>query len=316
MKLLKLNTLLISLLVSAAAFTAQAQLKLPASHTRQHNTLIANQRPSVNPFKIENNNMLLNQIKAREAAMDNEIFNSFWNSEHVNPYGTAVTIPDHHDIDVSEYVSPCPGYITSNYGYRAKFGRMHKGIDIGIRMNDTIRAAFDGKVRLTNYEAKGYGNYVIIRHPNGLETVYGHLTRPLVKADQTVRAGDPIALGGNTGRSTGPHLHFETRYMGYAINPNAIFDFNNKVTHTDTYTFSKQTYTQPRNYAPKREIAKSESSNPYVSQSNSRSTYVVKRGDTLSSIARAYGMSATTLCKLNGISKSATIREGQTLKIK
>lgn len=177
MKLLKLNTLLISLLVSAAAFSAQAQLKLPASHTRQHNSLIANQRPSVNPFKIENNDMLLNQIKAREAAMDNEIFNSFWNSEHVNPYGTAVTIPDHHNIDVSEYVSPCPGYITSNYGYRSRFGRMHYGTDLKLQVGDTVRAAFSGKIRLTKYEGRGYGYYVVMRHPNGLETVYGHLSR-------------------------------------------------------------------------------------------------------------------------------------------
>ena len=154
---------------------------------------------------------------------------------------------------------PCPGQVTSNYGYRARFGRMHKGIDLAIRSNDTIYAAFEGKVRLTNYEAKGYGNYVILRHPNGLETVYGHLNKFLVKPDQVVKAGQPIALGGSTGRSTGPHLHFETRYMGYAINPNAIFDFKNKTTHTDTYTFSKSTYTQPRNYAPTTTLAKSDS---------------------------------------------------------
>ena len=107
MKFFKLNTLLAALLTSAAAFTSQAQLKLPASHTNQHNSLIANQKPSVNPFKIENNNVLLNQIKEREAAINNEIFTSFWTSDRVNPYGTAVTIPDHKDIDVSEY-TPLP----------------------------------------------------------------------------------------------------------------------------------------------------------------------------------------------------------------
>ena len=310
-----IKTILASAILAALAVSPLAAQKITSRspHSDAHKQLLANQTKTKDQIRLVEKNTFIDLIDDIEPEPD--IYTEGWNSKRVNPFREQ-DVPNSKVIDVTGYFMPCPGQVTSNYGYRAKFGRMHKGIDIGIRMNDTIRAAFDGKVRLTNYEAKGYGNYVIIRHPNGLETVYGHLTRPLVKADQTVRAGDPIALGGNTGRSTGPHLHFETRYMGYAINPNAIFDFNNKVTHTDTYTFSKQTYTQPRNYAPKREIAKSESSNPYVSQSNSRSTYVVKRGDTLSSIARAYGMSATTLCKLNGISKSATIREGQTLKIK
>ena len=250
MKLLKFNTLLISLLASAAAFTAQAQLKLPKSHTNQHNSLIANQRPSVNPFKIENNDLLLNQIKAREAAIDNEVFNSFWNSESVNPYGTAVTIPDHHDIDVSEFVSPCPGHITSNYGYRSRFGRMHYGTDLKLQVGDTVRAAFSGKIRLTKYEGRGYGYYVVMRHENGLETVYGHLSRFLVKPNQYVKAGDPIALGGNTGRSTGPHLHFECRYLGIPINPAAIIDFENQVPHKDIFAFDKRTYGKSQKYAP------------------------------------------------------------------
>ena len=145
---------------------------------------------------------------------------------------------------------PVPGPVTSNYGYRPKFGRMHKGVDLRLKSNDTVVAAFDGKVRVVNYEGKGYGNYVIIRHPNGLETVYGHLNKHLVKENQVVKAGEPIGLGGSTGRSTGPHLHFETRFMGYAINPAAIFDFANHCTHTDQYTFSKTTYQEARNFAP------------------------------------------------------------------
>ncbi len=157
---------------------------------------------------------------------------------------------------------------------------------------------------------------MILRHPNGLETVYGHLNKALVKPDQVVRAGQPIALGGSTGRSTGPHLHFETRYMGYAINPSAIFDFANHTTHTDTYQFSKKTYTKARNYAPSKNLAKSENGNPYKTGDSDIATYTVRKGDTLTSIARSYGMSATRLRKLNKMGSSDRIRAGQVLKLK
>ena len=233
----------------------------------------------------------------------------------MNPFKES-DVPNSKIIDVTGYHMPCPGQVTSNYGYRAKFGRMHKGIDLAIRSNDTIRAAFEGKVRLVNYEARGYGNYVILRHPNGLETVYGHLNRSLVKPDQVVKAGQPIALGGSTGRSTGPHLHFETRYMGYAINPSAIFDFKNKTTHTDTYAFSKQTYTKARNYAPATLADNDGRENTYRSATSHKTSYTVKKGDTLSSIARSYGMSATTLRRLNGLASSDKIQAGQVLKLK
>ena len=103
-----------------------------------------------------------------------------------------------------------------------------------------MRVAFDGKIRLTKFERRGYGYYVVVRHTNGMETVYGHLSKFLVKPNQIVKAGDPIALGGNTGRSTGPHLHFETRYLGLAINPTELIDFENGVTIKDTYSFNKQ----------------------------------------------------------------------------
>ena len=142
----KLSSILAVTFLSIAGFSAQAQLRLPASHANQHSSLIANQKPSTNPFKLENNNILLNDLKEREAQFDEEIFGQFWNSERVNPYGTAVTVPDHHDIDVSEYTTPCPGHITSNYGYRSRFGRMHYGIDLKLQVGDTVRAAFSGKV--------------------------------------------------------------------------------------------------------------------------------------------------------------------------
>lgn len=289
---------------------ARAQKR--STHSDAHKQLLANQASSKDQIRLVEKNTFIDLIEDLEPEID--IFTEGWNSRRVNPFKES-DVPNTAVINVADYAIPHPGRITSNYGYRAKFGRMHKGVDIGIKMCDTIRAAFDGKVRLTNYEAKGYGNYVILRHPNGLETVYGHLTRPLVKADQTVKAGDPIALGGNTGRSTGPHLHFETRFMGYAINPAAIFDFANKTTHTDTYTFSKSTYTQPRNYAPSKNLAKSET-NPYNEGNRDISSYTVKKGDTLSAIARSYGMSATRLRSINNLSADDVIKPGQVLKLK
>lgn len=303
-----------AMIAALAAFGANAQtIKSRNPHSQAHQQLLANQGSSNDKIRLVEKSSFIDLIDDIEPELD--IYTEGWNSKRVNPFRES-EVPDSKVIDVTGYCIPVPGKVNSNYGYRARFGRMHKGVDLHIRSNDTIYAAFDGKVRLTNYEAKGYGYYVILRHPNGLETVYGHLNRFLVKPNQSVKAGQPIALGGSTGRSTGPHLHFETRFMGYAINPNAIFDFANHTTHTDTYTFSKSTYQQARNYSPSRNLAKSERENPYKAATNVRATYTVKRGDTLSAIAKSNGISATTLRRLNNMSSTDKIKVGQVLKLR
>lgn len=307
----KILGILTVMAMACSSISAQT-ITSKSPHSDMHRKLLANQAKSKDQIKLVEKNTFIDLIDDIEPEPD--IYTEGWNSKAVNPFKES-EVPNSKVIDVTGYFMPCPGKVTSNYGYRAKFGRMHKGIDLAIRSNDTIYAAFDGKVRLTNYEAKGYGNYVIIRHPNGLETVYGHLNKHLVKPDQVVKAGDPIGLGGSTGRSTGPHLHFETRFMGYAINPSAIFDFANQTTHTDTYNFSKSTYTQPRNFAPSKQLAQAEKENPYK-QASDVAEYTVKKGDTLASIAKRYGMSATTLRRLNNLNKADLIKTGQVLKLK
>lgn len=313
--MIRIKSVLTAALIAALAAGGVSAQKIVSKspHSDAHKQLLANQAKSKDQIRLVEKNTFIDLIDDLEPEPD--IYTEGWNSKRVNPFKES-DVPNSKVIDVTGYCIPHMGRVTSNYGYRAKFGRMHKGIDLGIKSNDTIYAAFDGKVRLTNYEARGYGNYVIIRHSNDLETVYGHLNKFLVKPDQVVKAGDPIALGGSTGRSTGPHLHFETRYMGYAINPSAIFDFENKVTHTDTYTFTKQTYTKARNYAPSKNLAKGDRENPYQSGNDSKELYTVKKGDTLSSIARAYGLSATTLRKINDMRSGDVIRVGQVLKLK
>ncbi len=306
----------ICIIAAAALMTvlpAAAQTKKTGAHSAAHKDLLAKNATAKDQIKLIDQSSFVDLYDDIEPEID--IYTEGWNSRSVNPFKES-DVPNSAVINVTGYHMPHPGKVTSAYGFRPRFGRMHKGVDIGLRMNDTVRAAFDGKIRLTNYEAKGYGNYVIIRHPNGLETVYGHLNKHLVKPNQTVKAGDPIGLGGSTGRSTGPHLHFETRYMGYAINPAAIFDFANQTTHTDTYTFTKQTYQQPRNFAPSRQLAKNETgTNPYTSAAE-KTTYTVKKGDTLAAIARSYGLSTTTLRKLNNMTDDERIKVGQTLKLK
>lgn len=296
-----------------------AQKKEKASHAAAHKQLLANAASSSkDKIKLIEQNTFIDLLD-NDLEPELDIYTEGWNSKSVNPFNEK-DVPDTKVIDVTGYVMPHVGPLTSSYGYRKKFGRMHKGVDIGIHSNDTIYAAFDGKIRLTAYEGRGYGNYVIIRHPNGLETVYGHLNKHLVKPDQTVRAGDPIGLGGSTGRSTGPHLHFETRFMGYAINPAAIFDFANHTTHTDQYTFSKSTYTKARNFAPSKnkrgDLASEDENKTYKASTSKAKTYTVKQGDTINKIARAHGLSATSLRKLNNLETSDVIKIGQELKLK
>lgn len=286
--------------------TATAQnLQSVSNYSQAHEDLLASQSHILDQIKVDEVQEFANRLY-EDLEPESDVFSICWESEHVDAYaGSGIEIPNKQDIDVSDYSMPCTSnVITSNYGYRRRFGRMHKGIDLRAKVGDTIRAAFDGKIRLTKYERRGYGYYVVMRHENGLETVYGHLSRFLVKPNDYVKAGDPIALSGNTGRSTGPHLHFETRFMGYAINPTAIFDFKNQTTHTDVYTFNKNTYKRSRNYAP----------SSYAS--SGKMYHKIRRGDSLSKIALRYGTTVSKLCALNGISRNTTIRAGRSLRVR
>lgn len=128
--------------------------------------------------------------------------------------------------DRNDFYRPVMGRITSTYGYRMEFGRLHKGVDLSLNVGDTVRAAIPGVVAKVGYDAGGYGNYVVMVHNNGLETRYAHLSGALAVPGRKYDAGEAIALGGNTGNSTGPHLHFEVRYRGTAVDPMSVFDFH------------------------------------------------------------------------------------------
>ena len=161
-----------------------------------------------------------------------------WDNKYAH---RATELPETYKIDLRHFTMPTTSrVITSNFGSR--WGRQHKGLDIKVYIGDTIRAAFSGKVRIVRYEGGGYGKYIVIRHNNGLETIYGHLSKQLVDENQEVRAGDVIGLGGNTGRSTGSHLHFETRLCGVALNPALMFDFRNQDVTGDFYDFRRDSY--------------------------------------------------------------------------
>lgn len=319
-----LRNLTLLLLTAASAAVASAQtLRVPDAHKAEHDNLIARQENIGNQISSKDTQAFLDNLFKDEEEPELDIYNEGWNSRSVNAYA-GMDVPDTKTIDVSEFAMPCPGYVTSPYGYRRRFRREHKGIDLKLQTGDTVYAAFDGRVRLTNFERRGYGYYVIVRHTNGLETVYGHLSRFLVEPDQDVKAGEPIALGGNTGRSFGSHLHFETRFMGIPINPAAIFDFANQTVHTDTYTFDKNTYKRARNfdpaaneqYASKYRASRPASQSATASSGSRSKNYTVRRGDTLSRIASRNGVTVRQLCKLNGLTTKSKLQPGKKLRLR
>lgn len=322
MNIKKISQVLRAGLVVVATFATASlcaqNLQSVSSYSRTHEKLLASQNHIQDQIRLEEARKYASHLY-EESEPELDIYTEGWDCGLVNPYRNAV-VPDTKDIDVTNFYIPVPGVLTSPYGYRPRFRRQHKGVDLNLNVGDTVRAAFTGRVRLTNFERKGYGYYVIIRHENGLETVYGHLSRFLVKPDQYVKAGDPIALGGNTGLSTGPHLHFETRFMGVAINPAAIFDFENKTTHTDVYTFNKHSYGKARDYSPRSRSRyasrRSKSKTNEYGSRGSRETYKVKSGDNLGSIAAKHGTTVAKLRRLNGLGNSSNIRAGKTLRVK
>ena len=262
--------------------------------------LIARQAPIDKKLKTVDSLALQKQIRAEQSEYPDLSLYPNWNNQYVHAYGNAI-IPDTYTIDLTGFHMPTPSTkITSPFGPRWR--RMHNGLDLKVNIGDTIVAAFDGKVRIVKYERRGYGKYVVIRHDNGLETVYGHLSKQLVEENQLVKAGEVIGLGGNTGRSTGSHLHFETRFLGIAINPIYMFDFPKQDIVADTYTFRR---TQGSKRAGSHDTQVADGTIRY---------HKVKSGDTLSRIAKLRGVSVSTLCKLNRIKPTTTLRIGQVLR--
>lgn len=242
-------------------------------------------------------------------SLGSELYNS-WVTNKAHPYKSE-EVPDSFVIDLRGFCMPTPSRnVTSRFGYRPAFKRVHKGLDIKVYTGDTIVSAFDGKVRVVRYDEGGYGYYVVVRHPNGLETIYGHLSKQLVTTDQEVRAGQPIGLGGNTGRSFGSHLHFETRLAGEAINPEFLFDFLAQDVTGDFYTFHKN---RKENEAPV-SLAAEESRQETTVAMRATHFYKVRKGDTVSSIADKLGVSEEVLAKQNRLSASKRIRIGQILR--
>ncbi len=262
--------------------------------------LIARQAPIDKKLKSVDSLALQKQIRAEQSEYPALSLYPNWNNQYVHAYGNAI-IPETYTIDLTGFHMPTPSTkITSPFGPRWR--RMHNGLDLKVNIGDTIVAAFDGKVRIVKYERRGYGKYVVIRHDNGLETVYGHLSKQLVEENQLVKAGEVIGLGGNTGRSTGSHLHFETRFLGIAINPIYMFDFPKQDIVADTYTFRKT------------KGVKRAGSHGTQAADGAIRYHKVKSGDTLSRIAKLRGVSVSTLCKLNRIKPTTTLRIGQVLR--
>ena len=225
-----------------------------------------------------------------------------WTSHKINPYELdgakykdTLVVHINDTLSTVNWSVPVPETrITSPFGFRRY--RWHYGTDLKVYHGDTISAAFDGIVRIVDYERYGYGRYVVLRHLNGFETLYGHLSKAKVKVGEKVEAGQLIGLGGNTGRSTGTHLHFEVRYQGNAIDPSSIYDFTSACLLEDTYAVTPASF-------------------KYLADARKVRYHRIRSGDTLGHISQRYGVSINHLCRLNGISRKSILRIGRRIRI-
>lgn len=260
-------------------------------------------------------------ILAEDYKNDPEVFNNHWDTTNIHAYrdieldslpeATAIRLVD----SLESYHYPYIGRITSRYGPRR--GRAHQGLDIGLKTGDPIYATFDGKVRVSK-AAGDYGNLVIIRHNNGLETYYAHLSQRDVEVGDWVVAGQQIGLGGSTGRSTGPHLHYEVRYKGQSFDPERLIDFSNGNLRRDELFLKRRHFSiyskYEQDFGDEEEVAKQEEAERKAAAAVQYHT--VRSGDTLGAIARKYGTSVSRICQLSGIKSTSILRIGQKLRVR
>jgi murein DD-endopeptidase MepM/ murein hydrolase activator NlpD len=209
--------------------------------------------------------------------------------------GDTIKIPLVDSAQKKLFAPPFANYVTSPFGKRRFL--WHYGMDVKLNKGDTVRNAFDGMVRVIQYDRRGFGNVVVVRHHNGLETVYGHLFKVLVKPNQYLKASETVGLGGNTGRSTGAHLHFEIRYYGEPIDPRHVIDYENHALWSDTLVLTKANF-------------------EYLTELRKTVYHTVRKGEGLGSIARKYRTTVNSICKLNGITSKTVLRVGRRLVVR
>jgi LysM repeat protein len=221
-----------------------------------------------------------------------------------------------------DFVMPVPGVKTSPFGPR--WGKNHNGVDLNLNTGDTVLAAWSGKVRYAKFNEGGFGNLVIIRHHNGLETYYAHLSKLIVQPNDEVKAGDVIGLGGNTGHSFGPHLHFEVRFFDVPINPEIFVDVEKKqlkvskiYIHSSLFAPSVKPvqYVKPVEKVEVAKVTPKPKPKPVVKK-ETVVYYKIKSGDNLSKIAARHGTTVSNLCKLNGLKPTSTLVVGRSIRVK
>ncbi|MBQ6870529.1 MAG: peptidoglycan DD-metalloendopeptidase family protein [Alistipes sp.] len=261
-------------------------------------------------------------VQSRTIEQDSTVYGRYWDIDNISAYrgvkldslpqSVAINLVD----SLKSYRYPIAGRITSRYGIRHR--RAHNGIDIALKVGDTICAAFDGRVRFSKATDTGYGTLVIIRHDNGIETYHGHLSARLVEEGDRVVAGQPIALGGNSGRSTGPHLHFETRYYGQSFDPERLINFRTGELRRDCFLLKKgyfsiySKYEQDFNAEAERESAEKKE----TALSAEKRYYKVRSGDYLGLIAKRNDTTVAAICRLNGIKSTTVLQIGRVLRVK
>lgn len=263
-------------------------------------------------------------VRNRLVAKDSTIFEKYWDTTTLFPYRELdmSTMPKSVVIDLvdstTSYHCPYRGDVHPRGKYGPRRRRQHQGVDLPLKTGDPVYATFCGRVRISQYNKGGYGNLIILRHDNGLETYYGHLSERLVEPGQWVEAGQIIGLGGSTGRSTGPHLHFETRYYGQSFDPERLIEFKSGMLCRETFLLKKSFFSIHSNAGQDfdDEIANEEEDRKEAAEKAAMKYHRIRSGDTLGGIARRYGTTVTNICRLNGIKSTTILRIGRSLRVR
>ncbi len=263
-------------------------------------------------------------VRNRDFDRDSTIFEKYWDTKSLFPYSSydMAQMPDAVVIELVDsthsYHFPYRTAVNPRGKYGPRRGRPHQGVDLPLKTGDSIYAVFSGRVRISAYNSGGYGHLIILRHDNGLETYYSHLSERLVEPEQWVEAGQVIGLGGSSGRSSGPHLHFETRYYGQSFDPERLIDFKTGNLCRETFLL-KRTYFSIYSNAGQDFEAEAEVEEIEKREAAERAAmryHKIRSGDTLGALARKYGTTVGNICRMNNIKSTTILRIGRTLRVR